>query len=179
MLTSNMADPQDVSGFERDIHAIRLAVFDFDGVFTDNCVYVFEDGREAVRCTRLDGLGLRRLERSGVEALVLSTERNPVVAARCAKLKIACQQGCDDKCAALEEIVASRGLEYTNVAYIGNDVNDLDCLQRVGLPIVVQDAHPDVLAIARYRTQRLGGHGAVREVCDLIAKIKEQSAARG
>lgn len=161
------------------ILAIRLAVFDFDGVFTDNCVYVFEDGREAVRCTRFDGLGLRRLELSGVEALVLSTERNPVVGARCAKLKIDCQQGCDDKGAALEEIVASRGLEYTNVAFIGNDVNDLDCLQRVGLPIVVQDAHPDVHAVARYRTQRLGGHGAVREVCDLIAGIKERASLAG
>ncbi len=84
---------------------VRLAVFDFDGVFTDNCVYMFEDGREAVRCSRADGLGLRRLERAGVEPLVLSTERNRVVGARCAKLKIGYQQGCDDKGAALAEIV--------------------------------------------------------------------------
>ena len=167
----------ETSGLERTILGIRLAVFDFDGVFTDNHVYVFEDGREAVRCTRLDGLGLGRLQRSGVETLVLSTERNPVVGARCAKLKISCRQGCDDKGAALEEIVTNRGFDYANVAYVGNDVNDLDCLRRVGLPIVVQDAHPDVLAFARYRTERLGGHGAVREVCDLIASTKERASS--
>jgi YrbI family 3-deoxy-D-manno-octulosonate 8-phosphate phosphatase len=179
MPPTNVSAAQDASTFERDIRAIRLAIFDFDGVFTNNCVYVFEDGREAVQCSRFDGLGLRRLERSGVETLVLSTETNSVVGARCAKLKIACQQGCPDKGKALEEIVTGRGLHYANVAYVGNDVNDLECLQRVGLPIVVHDAHPDVLAFARYRTQRPGGHGAVREVCDLIAGIRERFAARG
>jgi 3-deoxy-D-manno-octulosonate 8-phosphate phosphatase (KDO 8-P phosphatase) len=155
---------------------IRLAVFDFDGVFTSNCVYVFEDGREAVRCSRFDGLGLRRLERAGVEPVVLSTEQNPVVAARCAKLKIACQQGCDDKRGALEKMVSERGLDYSQVAFTGNDINDLLCLQSVGFPIVVQDAHPDVVALGRYRTMRSGGHGAVREVCDLIAAAIETSA---
>ena len=153
---------------------LRLAIFDFDGVFTDNGVYVLEDGREAVRCSRFDGLGLRRLERAGVAAMVLSTERNGIVGARCAKLKISCQQGCDDKSAALTQIMQSRSLKEAQVAFIGNDVNDLVCLQRVGLPIVVQDAHPDVVAFARYRTVRTGGHGAVREVCDLIAEIKER-----
>jgi YrbI family 3-deoxy-D-manno-octulosonate 8-phosphate phosphatase len=176
LLKNDPREAGDVSAIERLVLNLRLAVFDFDGVFTDNCVYVFEDGREAVRCSRFDGLGLRRLERAGVEPFVLSTERNGVVGARCAKLKLQCQQGCDDKGAALAEIVASRDLDYTRVAFIGNDINDLDCLRRVALPIVVQDAHPDVLSVARYRTTRPGGHGAVREICDLIADIKGRVA---
>ena len=152
-------------------------MFDFDGVFTDNFVYVLQDGGEAVRCSRADGLGLRRLERVGIEPIILSTETSPVVSARSAKLKVHCRQGCGDKAAVLKEILENRGLEPSQAAFVGNDVNDLGCLELVGLPIVVQDAHPDVLGAAFHHTQRLGGHGAVREVCDLIASVREQQTA--
>jgi YrbI family 3-deoxy-D-manno-octulosonate 8-phosphate phosphatase len=150
------------------LRAIDFVVFDFDGVFTDNLVYVFEDGREAVRCTRADGLGLARLREVGIGALVLSTETNPVVPARCRKLKVDCVAGCEDKAARLKEIVAARGLDLRRVAFVGNDINDSGCLAIVGLPIVVADAHPDVVRLARYRTRAPGGQGAVREVCDLF-----------
>ena len=159
------------------IVALKLVVFDFDGVFTDNFVYVLQDGGEAVRCSRADGIGLRRLERVGIEPIILSTETNPVVSLRSAKLKVHCRQGCDDKAAVLKEILESRGLEPSQAAFVGNDVNDLGCLELVGLPIVVQDAHPDVLGAALHQTQRPGGHGAVREVCDLIASVHEQQMA--
>ena len=152
------------------IRGVRLVVFDFDGVFTDNMVYVLEDGSEAVRCSRGDGLGLRKLERLGIDACVLSTELNPVVGARCRKLGIACVHGCDDKRAALERIVAEKELTLDQVAFVGNDINDLDCLSGVGLPIVVKDAHPDVVPHALYQTRVPGGHGAVREICDLFER---------
>ncbi len=150
------------------IPGIRLIAFDFDGVFTDNMVYVLQDGSEAVRCTRSDGLGLQKLERLGIESVIISTESNPVVSARAEKLNIRCIQNCGDKRAVLEAMVAERGLSLAEVAYVGNDINDLPCLDSVGLPIVVRDAHQDVVRHAVYRTTRPGGQGAVREVCDLF-----------
>jgi YrbI family 3-deoxy-D-manno-octulosonate 8-phosphate phosphatase len=155
---------------------IKFLVFDFDGVFTTNAVYVFEDGRELVRCSRSDGIGLQRLARTGVGALVLSTEVNPVVGARCQKLRIPCVQACEDKVGEMGRLIEARGLTWRDVGFVGNDVNDLGCLKRVALPIVVADAHPDVCAAALYQTQRAGGMGAVREVCDLISGYRERAA---
>ena len=154
------------------LRPIRLAAFDFDGVFTDNAVYVSQDGTEMVRCLRSDGLGLQMLAPLGVTTIVISTEKNPVVTARTRKLGVRCIQGCDDKREALERVVAELGLTMRETAFVGNDVNDLDCLKVVGLPIVVADAHEDVVAHAVYRTVTPGGYGAVREVCDLIASVK-------
>ncbi len=153
------------------VRRVRLIGFDFDGVFTDNAVYVFEDGREAVRCTRADGIGLAKLARFGVGAVIISTEVNPVVSARARKLGVLCVQGCEDKPSALEKILEERNLTFAQAAFVGNDVNDLACLEKVHLPIVVQDAHPDVASIAAYRTRAPGGYGAVREVCDIFEKV--------
>ena len=153
------------------IRLIRLVAFDFDGVFTDNMVYVSQDGSEAVRCFRGDGIGLRKLEQLGIETIIISTETNPVVSMRSRKLGIRCVQGCEDKRAALEAIIQEMSLSLAQVAFVGNDVNDLPCLTCVGLPIVVQDAHPDVIPHARYQTRARGGHGAVREVCDLFERV--------
>lgn len=150
---------------------IRLIAFDFDGVFTDNAVFVFEDGREAVRCVRSDGIGLRKLDKLGIASMIISTEANPVVTARSQKLKIRCRQNCDDKRVVLDEVIAEMSLTLEQVAFVGNDVNDLPCLTVVGLPIVVADAHPDVLGTAKYCTQTRGGYGAVREICDLFERV--------
>ncbi len=154
------------------IKNIRLVAFDFDGVFTDNMVYVLEDGSEAVRCNRSDGIGLQKLKKLKIETAIISTEPNPVVSARARKLKIECFQDCLDKRAVLDEITGRMGITLAETAFMGNDVNDLPCLSCVALPIVVQDAHPDVISVARYRTKLPGGHGAVREVCDLFEKYR-------
>jgi YrbI family 3-deoxy-D-manno-octulosonate 8-phosphate phosphatase len=143
-------------------------VFDFDGVFTDNRVWVLQDGREAVACNRGDGLGLERLRDAGFPILVLSKERNPVVAARCAKLRLDCLQGIDDKQQALDDWLCSRNITSASVIYLGNDVNDLPCLSKVGYPVVVADAHPDARRAARLVLETPGGFGAVRELADLI-----------
>ena len=148
--------------------AIRLLVLDFDGVMTDNRVLVDETGRESVCCSRGDGMGVSRVRAAGVEVMVISLEANPVVSARCRKLNVECVQDCKDKLSALRAMAATRGLSVDSIAFVGNDVNDLECLQWVGLPIVVADAEPAVLPHARLVTTRLGGRGAVREVCDML-----------
>ncbi len=153
------------------VRAVRLMAFDFDGVFTDNMVYVSEDGSEMVRCWRGDGIGLQKLKRLGIDVIIISTETNPVVSVRSRKLKVRCVQGCDDKRAALEAVIKDLELSLPQVAFVGNDINDLPCLRCVGLPIVVQDAHPDVVSCARYHTKARGGHGAVREICDLFERV--------
>jgi 3-deoxy-D-manno-octulosonate 8-phosphate phosphatase (KDO 8-P phosphatase) len=157
------------------IRKIRLIAFDFDGVFTDNMVYVSEDGSEAVRCFRGDGIGLQKLRHLGIESIIISTEANPVVSARARKLNIRCVQNCQDKRAELETIIQEMGISLAEVAFVGNDINDQACLACVGMPIVVQDAHPDVQPLARYQTKRPGGFGAVREVCDLFEQTLETS----
>ena len=175
-------EPADLELFERllllprdrgravpDLSAIRLLVLDFDGVLTDDRVTVDETGREAVVCSRSDGFGLEMLRRmSGVEVAVLSKETNPVVAARCRKLGLTCHQGYDDKLPQLERMAAERGLEPSQVAYVGNDLNDLEPMGWCGVAIAVADARAEVLAAADFVTRQRGGRGAVREVCDLL-----------
>ena len=160
------------------IRQIRLVVFDFDGVFTDNTVLVSEEGIEFVRCWRGDGLGLRQLERLGIQPIIISTEENPVVTVRSHKLAVRCFQGSKDKRITLETVLAEMKLSLDAVAYVGNDINDACCLEIVALPIVVQDAHPAVLQLGRFRTQTPGGYGAVREVCDMFKQVLEDKEAQ-
>jgi len=145
-----------------------LVVFDFDGVLTDNRVLVMSDGREAVLCDRSDGLGLERLVRAGIPVLVLSSEVDNVVEARCAKLKVPCLQGIADKWAVLGAYLGEKSYRPEDVIYVGNDVNDVDCLKQVGWGVVVADAHREARRAARVVLRNEGGRGAVREVCDLI-----------
>ena len=149
-----------------ELRTIRYVVFDFDGVFTDDAVYVTQEGVEMIRCWRGDGLGLRKLDALGIGSAVLSTEVNPVVGVRAAKLRIRCLQGLPDKRATLDALAAEVGIPLREFAYVGNDINDLLCFEGVGLPVAVSNAHPDVLGSVRYRTETPGGFGAVREVCD-------------
>ena len=152
------------------IQNIELIIFDFDGVFTDNSVFIDQNGIEIVKCSRSDGLGLRRLDEVDVQYYIVSTETNPVVTMRAEKLNISVSQGHTDKLPIVREIANTKKIKMENVAYVGNDINDLDCLLEVGLPIVVADAFSEVVEAAKYRTKRLGGYGAVREVCDLVYK---------
>ncbi|WP_347257665.1 HAD hydrolase family protein [Methylocaldum sp.] len=155
--------------------SIRLVVFDFDGVFTDNGVYVTHDGIESVRCWRSDGVGLTRLRSIGVQLLILSTEVNPVVTVRANKLKMACRQGIEDKAAIILEACLEHDINPAQAAFVGNDINDIPAFKIVGLPIAVADAYPEVFPHVLYRTVRAGGYGAVREVCDIIFHAKQGS----
>ena len=159
--------------FNEIARKIKMMVFDFDGVFTDNRVIVSQDGTESVVCNRCDGIGLQAVRKMGVATLVISTEINPVVGARCKKLNLPCFQGCDDKVVVLKEQAAALDVTLDEVSFMGNDVNDAECLKIVGLPVCVADAHPDVADYALYTTRLPGGAGAVRELCDLIVKVKD------
>ena len=152
---------------------IALVVFDFDGVMTDNRVRVHQSGDEAVWCHRGDGLGIARLREAAFEVVVLSTETNPVVTARCRKLNIQAIQSCDDKLTALQRFAAERNLTAGQIAYVGNDVNDLTCMEWVGWPIAVADALPSVRAVAKWVTRLPGGGGAVREVADRLVAARQ------
>lgn len=154
---------------------IDALVMDFDGVHTDNSALVDQDGIESVRVDRSDGMGLSILKRASLPMLILSKERNPVVLRRAEKLQIDCIAGCDDKISTLKEWAATGGLTPDRVAYVGNDINDRECLEWVGWPMVVGDAHPDVTPLARCVTSRPGGHGAVREIVDQL--VRSQSTA--
>ena len=159
----------------RVMKQIRLVVFDFDGVFTDNRVMVSEDGRESVVCCRSDGLGLTRLREAGIEGLILSTEVNLVVKVRARKLGLPCLHGVKEKLDALRKEAARRKVPLKHVAYVGNDINDAACLRAVGLPVVVADAWPEVVPLARWVLKRRGGEGAVREFCDEVVGVKREA----
>ena len=143
-------------------------VLDFDGVLTDDRVYLNQNGEETVAAHRGDGMGISLLKKAGIEVLILSTEKNPVVQARADKLKIPVYQAVDEKGKKLEEILAEKGLLSDQVIFVGNDINDLPCFSLVGLAVAVADAHPAVIKKADLVLKKKGGFGAVRELCDMI-----------
>lgn len=154
---------------------ISLLVLDFDGVMTDDRVYVNQHGEESVAAHRGDGMGIALLVKTGVEVIILSTEKNPVVQARADKLGIPAYHGIEDKKARLESILAEKKIPGSQVVYLGNDLNDLPCFSLVGLAAAVADANPALIAQAQLVLQKKGGYGAVRELCDLIIMEKTQA----
>ncbi len=149
---------------------IELVVFDFDGVMTDNRVWVDENGHEQVAANRSDSEGLAQMRKAGVQAMVLSKETNPVVAARCRKLNLPVLQGINDKATVLRNYLKEQQVDPQHVVYLGNDTNDLPCFEVVGCAVAVADAQPVVLRQADLVLSRSGGHGAVRELCDMIIR---------
>ncbi|MEU1827538.1 HAD hydrolase family protein, partial [Streptomyces abikoensis] len=145
-------------------HDIDAVVLDFDGTQTDDRVLIDADGRELVAVHRGDGLGVAALRRAGLAVLILSTETNPVVAARGRKLGVPVIHGSRRKDVSLKQWCEEHGVDPQRVLYAGNDVNDLPCLGLVGWPVAVADAHGVVRAAARAVTAAPGGRGAVREI---------------
>jgi len=147
---------------------IDLIVYDFDGVMTDNHVIIFQDGTEAVIVNRADGLGVDRFRNLGIPQLILSTETNPVVKARAAKLRLEVIVSCKDKKIALENYCAQKGYALNRVMYIGNDLNDLEVMEIVSFPVAPADAHPKIKKIAKLITEAKGGEGVVKELSDYV-----------
>jgi YrbI family 3-deoxy-D-manno-octulosonate 8-phosphate phosphatase len=150
---------------------VELIVFDFDGVLTDNHVYVFENGLEAVRCNRADGLGFDLLRQYGMKTLILSTEKNPVVQMRAAKLKVIALSGLTDKVIALREYCEHHAIALSKVIFVGNDINDIAVMRVVGYPMAVADAHPSVKTIACHVLKTNGGAGVVRELIETVLPL--------
>ncbi len=156
-------------GLRQRVAKVRMLAMDVDGVLTDGAMYYTEAGDEIKRFNTRDGLGIRLLHEAGINTALITGESTSIVERRALKLRIGeVHQGVDDKLARLKEIAGRHHLSMDEVAYIGDDVVDLEALRFVGLAIGVADATPEVQAVAHYVTQQRGGYGAVREVCDLI-----------
>lgn len=150
------------------LRTLRLVIFDFDGVFTDNRVWVAEHGVEQICCNRSDGLGLARLRELDIATVILSTETNPVVSVRAEKLKTPCRQSIEDKRAGVLQLMAEYAVDSQQTAFVGNDINDIPAFGVVGLAIATADAFLEARAHAHFVTEIAGGRGAVREICDQI-----------
>ena len=158
---------------------VDAVITDFDGVHTDDTAYVDQTGAETVRVSRSDGLGVERLRRAGVPLLIVSKETNPVVRARAAKLGVEVLHGIEHKTEVVRDWLRCHGISAARTAYLGNDVNDLGPMGLVGWPIAVADAQPEVRAAARRVLNRAGGHGAVRELCDLVLSSRTSGPDAG
>lgn len=148
---------------------IKLFVCDIDGVFSDGRIYLGNDGEELKAFHTKDGYGVKALGANGVDVAVITGRQSNIVQQRMSALQVKhIVQGQENKLPALKKIMLAYNLSAEQVAYIGDDMPDYECMSYVGLSIAVQDAHPSILALADYTTFTRGGFGAVREVCDLL-----------
>jgi 3-deoxy-D-manno-octulosonate 8-phosphate phosphatase (KDO 8-P phosphatase) len=153
--------------------AVRLAVFDVDGVLTDGKLYFLPDGGEFKTFNTLDGHGIKMLMNSGVRTAIITGRSSPVVERRARNLGINhLFQGREDKLVALDELLAELGLGYEEVAYLGDDLPDLPAIRRAGLGMAVASADAFVRQHADGVTQARGGEGAAREFCELILRAQ-------
>ena len=152
---------------------IKLLVYDFDGVMTDNHVYVSQDGAEMAMCHRGDGLGVGIIRDLGIDQVIISTEVNPIVAKRAEKLKLPVVHKVKDKAQALKDYCAEKGTALENVMYIGNDTNDLEAMKLAGTKGAPKDAEPEILAIAEWVSTKNGGCGVIRELARVISEGRE------
>jgi len=149
-----------------DVSKIKAVFFDFDGVFTDNKVYLTQEGLELVSCSRYDGYGLKFLQSKSITLAVISSEQVSIASLRCKKLGIPCFQPIEDKLSFAIDYLNSFGLTLGQLCYMGNDINDLALLQACALPVIPSDSHISLLAKDFYITKSGGGHGCVRELAD-------------
>jgi YrbI family 3-deoxy-D-manno-octulosonate 8-phosphate phosphatase len=149
-----------------DLRSLQCIVFDFDGVLTDNMVFVDQHGNESVRCSRSDGLAFDELRRTSLQLYILSTESNPVVSARGAKIRIPVHQGIGNKRDALVSLAMEQNFKLSQTMYVGNDLNDYHAMQTCGFRLCPQDSHPRIKALADIVLEVCGGHGVVREIVE-------------
>ena len=147
---------------------IKLIVYDFDGVMTDNKLYMDQHGNEMVQVNRADGLGIYEIKKLGIEQIIISTEKNPVVSARAIKLDIRCLQGIENKKEALVNYCINNNFDLQDVAYVGNDLNDKDVMKIAGVTFCPDDAHKSVKTISHHVLKTKGGQGVARELLEII-----------
>ncbi len=147
---------------------VKLIVYDFDGVMTNNKVIVDQFGNESVIVNRSDGYAVSYFRKKNIKQLIISTEENPVVQKRAEKLKIECLQGIHDKKSILKAYLDKNKIDKEKVIYIGNEINDLEVMKFVGIAIAPSDADWRIKEIAQVITKANGGDGVVRELMDLI-----------
>ena len=152
-----------------DRQHIQLIVYDFDGVMTDNTVYMDSNGGESVRDSRADGLAVEMLKER-YQQLILSSEKNNVVEMRAKKLGIGCLKGVERKLDTLNFYILEHRIALDEVLYVGNDINDLDVMREVGFAVCPADASHEFRSIAGYTTKARGGHGVIRELLDFVGE---------
>jgi YrbI family 3-deoxy-D-manno-octulosonate 8-phosphate phosphatase len=153
--------------FIERLASIKCIAYDFDGVMTDNRCLVDENGKEAVFINRSDGYAIARFKELGIEQVIISTEKNPVVAARARKLGIEVYHGLDEKTETIKDYCLNNNLELEDVLYLGNDLNDLGVFSIVGLTGAPNDAEEEIIAVANWVSKRKGGYGVIRELYSL------------
>jgi len=157
-----------LSSTEFTLNDIDLVVYDFDGVMTDNSAMVDENGKESVRINRADGLAISLFRKKGIHQIILSTESNSVVQRRAEKLKIENYNNIENKKDFLLSFVKDLKVSLNKVLYLGNDINDLEAMKIVGIPVCPNDAFPEIKTISKIVLDRDGGHGVVRNLYDLL-----------
>ena len=161
----------DENKVQQQARSIKLLLLDVDGVLTDGKLYVSESGEQIKVFNTLDGHGIKMLKNAGIEVGIISGRDSPALLRRASELGITLlYTGREDKAVALKEITAAGGLQNENIAYVGDDLPDLAVISNAGLGISVPNAHPEVRSVADLITERQGGEGAVREVCDFLLK---------
>ena len=155
------------------LQGIRLFATDVDGVLTDAGMYYAESGDEWKKFNTRDGMGIKLLQKAGIITAIVTQERTKLVARRAEKLTIPeLHQGVLDKLALVREMAARYGLTMSQVAYIGDDINDLETLEAVGFSATPADGMPRVAAVVDYICQKKGGDGAVREIIEMILEAQ-------
>jgi len=148
------------------IDEVDAFIFDFDGVLTNNQVYIDQEGRESVSCSRADGLAFDLLRKLNKPAYIVSTEENPVVLARATKLQIPVLQGVMNKLLSINKLVDDKRFSIARICYLGNDVNDYHIMQKCGITACPADSHAAIKKIANIKLQTKGGEGVVRELLE-------------
>jgi len=169
--------PQDANAKAAILSGIKLLSLDVDGVLTDGGIYYADDGNSFRKFNSKDGMGIVHLQRTGFDIAVISAGAPGAIEHRARWLNIAhVFTNVDDKLETLRELAAKLGLDLSQVAHMGDDINDLPLMKVVGCPIAVADAMPEVIECASIVTEKDGGRGAVREICDIIRRIRLASA---
>ena len=150
---------------------VDVLVFDFDGVLTNNFVYLDQNGLESVKCSRADGLAFDVLRKLQKPTYILSTEKNQVVTARAKKLRVPVLQGVSNKSEALKELIEKEGFDLQNILYVGNDLNDYQAMKLCGFSACPADSHPKIKEIADIVLKTNGGNGIVRELLEEVLNI--------
>jgi 3-deoxy-D-manno-octulosonate 8-phosphate phosphatase (KDO 8-P phosphatase) len=157
-----------MTDFEFTLSLIKLIVYDFDGVMTNNKVLLNQFGIESVFVNRSDGLAINRIKKLGIRQLIISTEKNPIVRKRAGKLHIALMHGIKDKKKSLAKYCIKNKIDLNQVIYIGNDINDLEVMECVGYPLCPQDAYDEIKRISKLILKTCGGDGVIRELLSII-----------
>lgn len=149
---------------------IKLILYDFDGIMTDNKVIIDQFGNESVIVNRSDGLAIAEIKKLNIKQMIISTEVNAVVKKRAEKLNIPIINAVKNKKKIVERLLIELGIDKKNVIFVGNDLNDLEAMKFVGYAVCPCDAHKSVKQIAKKITKAKGGDGVIRELLDILLK---------